>query len=175
MLVLPKNLGSLTLHRKIGTGTVAESYLATGTDGKPAVVRRILPFIVKDPSRKAGIEARVAELSGFRHPALVHVNGVVEEGGETFIVEEYVDGVSLERLITDGRTPRSNGSIAAPVMEPSSTRRRRKARAQFHVATALVLPASEVSSAQQECWPRMRAGSAPQQRSRRQILREEDL
>ena len=103
MLVLPQNLGSLTLHRKIGTGTVAESYLATGADGKPAVVRRILPFIVKDPSRKAGIEARVAELSGFRHPALVHVNGVLEAGGETFIVEEYVDGVSLERLITSAR------------------------------------------------------------------------
>jgi len=103
MLVLPQNLGSLTLHRKIGTGTVAESYLATGADGKPAVVRRILPFIVKDPSRKAGIEARVAELSGFRHPALVHVDGVLEAGGETFIVEEYVDGVSLERLITSAR------------------------------------------------------------------------
>ena len=108
MLVLPKNIGSLTLHRKIGTGTLAESFLATGADGKPAVVRRILPFIAKDPARLAGIEARVGELSGFRHPALVQVTGTVEEGGETFIIEEYVEGVSLERLITAARNQGSS-------------------------------------------------------------------
>ena len=84
-------------------------------------------------------------------------------------------GPETEVVLLDRTTPRSNCFIAAPVMEPCSTRSRRKARAQFPFATALVLPASEVSSAQRECWPRMRAGSAPQQRPREQILREEDL
>ena len=85
MLVLPKTIGSLTLERKIGTGNVAEAYLATQRNGKPALVRRILPFIARDPARLAAIEARVNELAGFRHPALVHVIGTVEEGGESVI------------------------------------------------------------------------------------------
>ena len=107
MLVLPKTIGSLTLERKIGTGNVAEAYLATQRNGKPALVRRILPFIARDPARLAAIEARVNELAGFRHPALVHVIGTVEEGGETFMVEDRVDGVSLERVIVAARTHNS--------------------------------------------------------------------
>ena len=104
MLVLPKTIGSLTLERKIGTGNVAESYLATQRNGKPAIVRRILPFIARDPVRLAEIAARVKDLAGFRHPALVHVVGTVEEGGETFMVEDRVDGISLERVIVAART-----------------------------------------------------------------------
>ncbi len=109
MLVLPHTIGAITLHRKIGTGSVAESYLAT-QDGKPVLARRVLAFIARDPGRLAAIEARVEELSGFRHPSLVQVHGIVRENGETCIVEEFVEGVSLERLIAAART----GSVQLP-------------------------------------------------------------
>ncbi len=104
MLVLPLQLGTLTLHRKLGTGSVAESYLATQADGSRAVARRILPFIAKDPHRLAAISARAEELAGFRHPSLVHVVGTFQEGGDTFMLEEHVEAVSLERLMAHARS-----------------------------------------------------------------------
>lgn len=103
MLVLPHTVGSLTLHRKLGTGSVAESYLATQGDGKTVLARRLLTFISRDPNRIASINGRVAELSGFRHPSLVHVSGAVQEGGETIIIEEFMEGVSLDRLVAAAR------------------------------------------------------------------------
>lgn len=100
MLLLPKKVGAFTLTRKLGTGGVAESYVGVNEQsGRAVVVRRILPFILRDPSRLAAIEARVVDLIGVRHPFLVQVLEHVKEGDEHFIVEEHIDGVNLEKVL----------------------------------------------------------------------------
>ncbi|MFZ5481591.1 MAG: serine/threonine protein kinase, partial [Myxococcota bacterium] len=101
MLLLPKKIGSFTLQRKLGTGGIAEAYVGThdGNAGKPVVVRRVLPYVLRDPTRLASIEARVKDILGVRHPFLVHVVDHVQEGEEHFIVEEYIDGVNLDRVL----------------------------------------------------------------------------
>ena len=109
MLLLPKKIGHFTLQRKLGTGGITEAYVGThdgapgtregGTGGKPVVVRRILPYVLRDPARLASIEARVKDLLGVRHPFLVHVVDHVQEGDEHFIVEEHIDGVTLEKVL----------------------------------------------------------------------------
>jgi serine/threonine protein kinase len=101
MILLPHKIGAFTLHRKLGTGGLAESYVGThdGGGGTPVVVRRILPFVLRDPGRSASIEARVKDLIGVRHPFLVHVMDHVVVGEDHFIVEEHVDGVSLDGVL----------------------------------------------------------------------------
>ncbi len=108
MFLLPHKVGDYTLHRKLGTGGVAESYLGTSGQGgqaadsaagKPVVVRRILPFVLRDAGRLSAIDGRIRDLIGVRHPYLVHVLEHLVEGDDHFIVEEYVDGVTLEQVL----------------------------------------------------------------------------
>ncbi len=101
MILLPHSFGGYTLQRKLGTGGVAESYVGTHDSGggRRVVVRRILPFVLRDPARLGSIEARVRDLLGVRHPFLVQVVDHLIEGDEHYIVEEYVPGVTLEAVL----------------------------------------------------------------------------
>ena len=105
MILLPHSFGGYTLQRKLGTGGVAESYVGThdAGGGRRVVVRRILPFVLRDAARLGSIEARVRDLLGVRHPFLVQVVDHLVEGDEHFIVEEYVPGVTLEQVLTSCR------------------------------------------------------------------------
>ncbi|MSQ03613.1 MAG: serine/threonine protein kinase [Myxococcales bacterium] len=102
MILLPHSFGGYTLQRKLGTGGVAESYVGTHDSGggRRVVVRRILPFILRDAARLGSIDARVRDLLGVRHPFLVQVVDHLVEDDEHFIVEEYVPGVTLEQVLT---------------------------------------------------------------------------
>ncbi|MSQ03447.1 MAG: serine/threonine protein kinase [Myxococcales bacterium] len=101
MFLLPHSVGGYTLHRKLGTGGVAESYLGThdAGSGRQLVIRRILPFILRDAARLAAIEARIRDLIGAPNPFLVHVMDHVVAGDEHFIVEEFVHGTNLEQVL----------------------------------------------------------------------------
>jgi serine/threonine protein kinase len=98
MLLLPKTIGPVTLQRKLGSGPVSESYLGQTAEGRPVLVRRILPWILADAGRLSSIEARVADLRSVRHPLLVPVLDWVEVEGERLVVEEFIDGIDLERV-----------------------------------------------------------------------------
>lgn len=102
MLLLPKKIGAFTLQRKLGTGGVAESFLGTNDPnaGRAVVIRRVLPYVLRDASRLASVEARVKDLLGVRHPFLVHIFEQVREGDEFFLVEEHIDAIDLERVLT---------------------------------------------------------------------------
>ena len=101
MFLLPHSVGGYTLHRKLGTGGVAESYLGTHDDGggKQLLIRRILPFVLRDAARLAAIEARIRDLIGVRNPFLVHVMDHIVAGDEHFVVEEFVHGTNLEQVL----------------------------------------------------------------------------
>ncbi len=100
MFLLPHKVGSFTLHRKLGTGGIAEAYAGVNEVlAKAVVVRRILPYVLREPARMASIDGRVKDLLGVRHPFLVHVVDHVVEGEEHFVVEEHIDGVTLEKVL----------------------------------------------------------------------------
>ncbi|MCB9762921.1 MAG: protein kinase [Alphaproteobacteria bacterium] len=101
MLLLPKAIGPLTLVRKLGTGGVSETYAGRldSAEGRHVVVRRILPYILQDPSQRAAIELRVQDLMAVRHPHLRQVLEWVEDTDTRYLVEEWVEGVDLERLM----------------------------------------------------------------------------
>ncbi|MFN7145125.1 MAG: hypothetical protein ACK4YP_15215, partial [Myxococcota bacterium] len=102
MLLLPKKVGSYTLQRKLGTGGVAESYVGThdANGGRPVVARRVLPYVMRDAARLASVDGRVKDLLGVRHPFLVHVLESFTDGEEHYLVEEYIDGVDLDKVLS---------------------------------------------------------------------------
>lgn len=99
MMLLPKKIGPLTLQRKLGAGGVSETYLGVTEDDRRVAVRRILPFVRQDGRRLAQVEARVRDLLGIKHPFLVQALDWVEADNERFVVEQWVEGIDLERVI----------------------------------------------------------------------------
>jgi eukaryotic-like serine/threonine-protein kinase len=76
---------------------------------RTVAIKRLHPHITKDPSFVSTLldEARLA--SRIRHPNVVPTLDLVNEGGEVFVVMEYVDGESLARLfrvaLRNGKSP----------------------------------------------------------------------
>ena len=92
-------IGKYRLIRNVGLGGMAQVFLATreGPEGfaKRCVVKRILPELSRD-DRFASmfvVEAKVAAM--LDHPNIVHVFDFEIEGGNYYLVMEYISGASL--------------------------------------------------------------------------------
>jgi len=96
-------LGPYLLGDRLGLGGMAEVYVAqrAGPRGfaKRFAVKRILPELAQDPRFVAMFcdEARIC--AALCHPNIVQVVDFGEANGELFMAMEFVDGVSLARLL----------------------------------------------------------------------------
>lgn len=104
MMLLPKTIGPVTLQRKLGTSGVSESYQGVmASDGRRVLVRRILPYLSRDRGKLAGLEARVRDLLAVSHPLLVPLVDWVEVEDERLVVESWVEGLDLDRILSGCR------------------------------------------------------------------------
>ncbi len=100
-------LGRYHLERRIGTGGMAEVFLAwqVGPGGfeRKVAIKRPLPHVNEEPNAVAAFldEARLA--AHLQHPHIAQVYDVGESSGAYFIVMEYVDGPSLRQVIRRSR------------------------------------------------------------------------
>jgi len=98
-----QRLGPYVLGERLGLGGMAEVFVATrpGPRGfnKRFAVKRILPELARDPRFVAMFcdEARIC--ASLSHPNIVQVIDFGESDGEVFMALEYVDGLSLARLL----------------------------------------------------------------------------
>ena len=98
-----QRLGPYVLGERLGLGGMAEVFVATrpGPRGfnKKFAVKRILPELARDPRFVAMFcdEARIC--ASLSHPNIVQVIDFGESDGEVFMALEYVDGLSLARLL----------------------------------------------------------------------------
>lgn len=96
-------VGPYELLERLGYGGMAEVYVARCTSGPGAgrrvAIKRILPQFGRDPRFVSMFcdEARIS--SALLHPNIVQVLDFGEDGGELFMVMEYVDGVSCAKLL----------------------------------------------------------------------------
>jgi serine/threonine-protein kinase len=96
-------LGKYEIVQRLAVGGMAEVFLArmAGPAGfeKQLVVKRILPHLTDEPSFVAMFlsEARLA--GRLNHPNVVQVFDFGEVNGSYYLVMEYIDGVSLRRLV----------------------------------------------------------------------------
>lgn len=101
--VAGESFGKYTLEKVLGRGGMATVYLATekGPSGfeKQLCLKKILPHLAEEEEFVGMFldEARTA--ARLSHPNLVQIFGLGEENGVHYIVMEYVNGVSLARVI----------------------------------------------------------------------------
>lgn len=104
---IPTRVGRYLLHHELASGGMGTVYLATSTGQagfrRFVAVKRMHRHLARDPEFVEMFldEARVA--SELRHPAVVPVIDVVEDHGELLLVMDYVEGVSLDRVLDAAR------------------------------------------------------------------------
>ncbi|MBO0845186.1 MAG: serine/threonine protein kinase [Nocardioides sp.] len=95
--------GRYDLEREIGRGGTGPVWLARDTVlGREVALKRIglLPGAQSADVRRAEREARLA--ARLNHPHVVAVFDLVEDDDDTWLVMEYVEGVTLSAVIKDG-------------------------------------------------------------------------
>ena len=114
-----RRLGKYELVAKIGEGGMAEVHLARQRGPrqfeKLVVVKLVHPRLASRPALAEALldEARLAAL--VKHPNVVDIYDLGEEGGIYFIAMEYLDGESLATILKTSR--------AGPRLDPFSTAR----------------------------------------------------
>jgi hypothetical protein len=110
-------LGKYVLGERIGAGGMAEVFRATyspeGGFERQVAIKRILPSYAEDPEWVA-LFRREAQLgASLAHPNIVQVLDFGADGPTYFLAMEYVDGVSLSRLLKTLRARREPLSVAS--------------------------------------------------------------
>ncbi len=121
---LPPRIGRYHVVGRLATGGMAEIVLGKvlGPSGfeRPVVIKRILPSLATQETFVEMFldEARV--VARLQHPNVVHVHELGDEGGELFLVMEYLEGESavslMRRSIRDG-VPLDRTAAAYIVMQ----------------------------------------------------------
>jgi serine/threonine protein kinase len=104
MRPIPQSIGDFRILKPIGSGGMAEVFLAekSGAQGtsKRIVVKRILPALAQDARLFAMLvrEARLA--TGLDHPNVVHVHELVDHPADGLLLAmEFVDGADLATVL----------------------------------------------------------------------------
>jgi eukaryotic-like serine/threonine-protein kinase len=97
----PRRLGEFRLLRRLGSGGMAEVWLAEQTSLHRHVALKLLRReLMKDATYVRRFEAEAKAAAGLNHPNIVQVYTVGEYDGQHFIAQEYVQGQTLKTLLT---------------------------------------------------------------------------
>ena len=105
-LAAGSRVGRYLLLEEIGRGGMGEVYKAEDTALRRIVALKALPRgFVDTPERRARFEQEGRIAASVSHPNLAAVYDVGETGGIPYLVQEYVDGPTLEDLSRAGPLP----------------------------------------------------------------------
>ncbi len=102
-MLIPARIGRYEVLGLLGTGGMAEVFLGriVGPSGfkRPVVIKRTLPHLARERSFVDMFldEARI--VAGIRHPNVVQVHELCQDGDDLFLVMEYLEGESLAGLM----------------------------------------------------------------------------
>lgn len=101
MALLPQQVGSVTLTRATSSDGVTESYIGILDEpaGQQVVVRKVQSGIARDDARMTSLRSRIADLLPLRHANLLATLDHFEHDGALYIVEEWVDAVTLADVV----------------------------------------------------------------------------
>lgn len=104
----PQKIGKFDILRVLGTGAQSVVYLAHDAHLQREVAIKSLHLNGRDEARKRGLVEEARTVSKLRHPNIVPIFDAGEQGGDPYLVFEYVEGQTLaDRL-------RESGSLPAP-------------------------------------------------------------
>ena len=99
-------LGPYRLDAKLGAGGMGEVYRATDTRLHRVVAIKVLPHDkVTDGERKRRFLQEARAASALNHPNIVTLHDIANDSGIDYLVMEYVEGKSLDTLITPKGLP----------------------------------------------------------------------
>jgi serine/threonine protein kinase len=98
--MIGRTLGHYQITEKLGEGGMGVVYKARDTHLDRFVALKILPpEKVADPERKLRFTQEAKSASSLNHPGSITIHDITSDGGFDFIVMEYVEGKTLDRLI----------------------------------------------------------------------------
>jgi tetratricopeptide (TPR) repeat protein len=104
---IPDELGRYRILSRLGTGGMAEVFLAksTGAEGieKVLVVKRVLPTFARSSKFIAMFTAEAQVAVRLNHPNIVQVYGFEQVKNQFLLAMEFVDGLDLGRLRSAAR------------------------------------------------------------------------
>ncbi|MGA2101788.1 MAG: serine/threonine-protein kinase, partial [Candidatus Sulfotelmatobacter sp.] len=94
-------LGPYEIVGSIGAGGMGEVYRATDTKLGRDIALKVLPAdMANDPERLARFRREAKTLAQLDHPNIVTIHSVEEFDGIHFLTMQLVEGLPLDRLIT---------------------------------------------------------------------------
>jgi eukaryotic-like serine/threonine-protein kinase len=104
MALIPgTKLGPYEIQSLLGAGGMGEVYRARDTRLQRTVAIKILPaHLSSNPELRSRFEQEAKSISGLQHPNICVVHDVGSQDGVDFMVMEYVDGKTLDKLTPAG-------------------------------------------------------------------------
>ncbi|HZU98475.1 MAG TPA: FHA domain-containing serine/threonine-protein kinase [Planctomycetota bacterium] len=97
------HISGCLVERKLGQGGMGTVYLAKrDEDGTQVVMKFLAPEQVSNARWRARFVREAEMMKRIRHPNIVEVFAIQNEGNEPHIVMEYVDGKGLDVLLKEG-------------------------------------------------------------------------
>jgi serine/threonine protein kinase len=98
--VIHTTIAHFQILGKIGAGGMGIVYQARDLHLDRVVAIKVLPAEkVSDPDRKRRFVQEAKAASALNHPNIITVHDIASEGGQDFIVMEYIEGKTLDQLI----------------------------------------------------------------------------
>ncbi len=95
-----QSLGRYRIMDRLGSGGMAEVYLAEDEQLERLVALKILPaYFVSDDRRLRRFQGEARAASALNHPNILTIYEVGESDGAHFIATEYIDGLTIRELI----------------------------------------------------------------------------
>jgi serine/threonine-protein kinase len=101
-----RTIGPYKVTGRIGAGGMGVVYRARDTELGRTVAIKVLPVLrLSDPESRRRFLREAKAASALNHPNIVTIHTIAHDGGNDFIVMEYVDGRTLAEAIPEGGLP----------------------------------------------------------------------
>jgi eukaryotic-like serine/threonine-protein kinase len=96
---MTQKIGRFEIRRELGRGAQSVVYLAWDPQLQREVAIKTLHFDESDAQRNAVLLAEARTVSPLRHAHIVPIFDVGQEGGDPYLVFEYVEGLNLDQHV----------------------------------------------------------------------------
>ncbi|HEV7573232.1 MAG TPA: serine/threonine-protein kinase, partial [Thermoanaerobaculia bacterium] len=103
MLAPDQHLGPYRLIARVGVGGMGEVWRAEDTRlGRTVAIKVLPPSVLADAEAIARLKREARTAAQLYHPSIATIHSIEQDGDHLFIVEEFVEGESLTRVIKRG-------------------------------------------------------------------------
>jgi hypothetical protein len=103
MLAPDQHLGPYRLIARVGAGGMGEVWRAEDTRlGRTVAIKVLPPSVLADVEATARLKREARTAAQLYHPSIATIHSIEQDGDHIFIVEEFVEGESLAKVIRRG-------------------------------------------------------------------------